>query len=111
MLRDDAFVLDRHLVPRERDHLRAELGVLVEERSAPHRRRLGRHHAASVAAASARSRISRYVSKESRRRASSAGTQRTSSYSRSCADMSPPVGSIMKKFTNLWTRSPGAANQ
>jgi len=41
MLRDDAFVLDRHLIARERDHLRAELGVPVEERRAAHRRRLG----------------------------------------------------------------------
>src|SRR5438270_7453382 len=59
MFGDDALVLDRHLVARERHHLRAELGVLVEEWRAPHGRRLGRHYAASSAAASARSRMSR----------------------------------------------------
>src|SRR5438105_4352097 len=81
MLRDDPLVLDRHLVPRERHHLRAKLGVLVVERSPAHGRRFCRHQAASPAAARARSSISRYVSNERRRRASSAETQRTSSYS------------------------------
>src|SRR5207253_11169369 len=81
VLGDDAFVLDRHLVAGERDDLRAERDVLVVKRRAPQRRRFGRHQAASLAAARARSRMSRYVSKDRRRRASSAGTQRTSSYS------------------------------
>src|SRR5438132_837038 len=81
MLGDDPLVLDRHFVTREGHHLRAKLGVLVVERSPAHGRRCCRHQAASPAAARARSSISRYVSNERRRRASSAETQRTSSYS------------------------------
>src|SRR5439155_9821244 len=59
MLRDDALVLDRHLVAREGHHLRPELLMLVEQRSAAHCRRLRHHYAASLAAARARSSISR----------------------------------------------------
>ena len=59
VLDDDAVVLDRHLVSGERDHLRAERDVPVIERGAPEGRRLGRHQAASLAAARARSRMSR----------------------------------------------------
>ena len=59
MLGNDALVLNWHLVPRERHDLRAELLVLLEQRRAPQRWSFGRHHAASPAAASARSRISR----------------------------------------------------
>src|SRR5439155_3705010 len=59
MLRDDARVLDRHLPPRERHQLRAELAVLLEEWG-PLERGLGGH--AARATSRARSRISRYVS-------------------------------------------------
>src|SRR5207237_6743065 len=90
MFRNDSFVLDRHLVSSERHHLRSQRDVPLVERGAPKGRCLGGHHAAS-AAASARSRMSRWVSKESRRRASSSAAHRTSSYSWSCSDTSPPV--------------------
>src|SRR4029077_16061843 len=102
MLRDDpGRVLDRHLVARELDHLAARPKVLGMERRA-----LEFGHGC---AASARSSTSRYVSKVSIRRASGIATQRTSSYSASWSEGSPPAATMRKKWTTLWTRSPPAA--